>query len=71
MFDVCQSSVINQEKGIIYSPGYPSHRVQSTLCVTQINVPAGKSLNIWITDMSIKGKDLNQKYIEFYSNDSA
>ena len=61
MYDICQSPVINQEKGILYSPGYPSHRIQSSLCVTAINVPSGKSLNIWLTDMNIKGKDNLQR----------
>ena len=61
MFDICQTSLLNQEKGIIYSPGYPSHRVQNNLCITEINVPSGRSLNIWITDMLLKGRDSVKK----------
>ena len=62
MFDICQKATLNQGKGIIYSPGYPSHRIQSTLCVTEINVQPGSSINIWVTDMSIKGRDTSQQY---------
>jgi len=65
MFDICQKATLNQGKGIIYSPGYPSHRIQNTLCVTEINVQPGSSFNIWVTDMSIKGRDTSQQYFLF------
>ena len=61
MFDICQTPSVTQENGIVYSPGYPTLKVQSSLCVMAIEVPAGKSLNIWMTDMKLKGKDSLQK----------
>lgn len=57
MYDICRTSEINVDRGIISSPGYPTYSQQNSLCLTKITVPAGTSLNIWITDMNIYGRD--------------
>jgi len=52
--DVCSTSIdITQSNGFITSPSYPSFTQQNKTCLVKINVPAGKSVNIWAVDVSI------------------
>ena len=47
--DMCKGGTVTSEKGIITSPAYPVAQ-PSKKCSLAIQVPKGKSLNVWLVD---------------------
>jgi hypothetical protein len=60
--EICSNKQdLTAERGFIISPQYP---ISKTLfsCENRIVVPSGKSINIWIVDLLIGGRDSLGKY---------
>jgi hypothetical protein len=63
-YDVCSEYTITESNGFLTSPKYPVFsQQQNKSCTTKINVPAGKSINIWAIDTSLGSRDSNGEYI--------
>ncbi len=48
---------ITSSNGFITSPGYPSYKSTNQSCTVKINVPIGKSINLWAVDMALNARD--------------
>ena len=60
--DICSAPVeITSNNGFIQSPGYPTFKIQNTECQVKIKLPAGKSINIWVVDMSLNFRDTSNE----------
>lgn len=64
-YNICSDTNINTQSGIIQSPGYSSYQPTNGVCTTQINVPAGQSINIWLLDMNIAKRDTSESCTDY------
>jgi hypothetical protein len=60
-YDICATAEITAAKGIIVSPGYPNYQTVTQVCRTKIIVPAGKTLNIYSSDIALKARNSDGK----------
>lgn len=67
-FNICNTTEITNQKGMITSPGYPTYRATNSTCQIKISVPAGKSLNIWVTDINILKRNTQERFLFLFIN---
>ena len=60
-YDISAGGNVENNMGIIVSPGYPSYKQLDALVYRKIVVPKGYSINVWILDLNIKRRDANKE----------
>lgn len=57
--DICDGGDLNNNYGIIQSPGYPKYSPIDKPCIRKLVAPAGKSFSVWVSEINIKKSDAN------------